>query len=99
MRQTRAPHLVIGVDVGGTKIAAAVVDAAGHAFGRVQVPTDVRSAEATLDSIANAVGRTLSEAGVAKDQVLAAGLGIPGKVDAEAGIGILSVNLGWRDVP
>ncbi|MCJ7667681.1 MAG: ROK family protein, partial [Anaerolineae bacterium] len=26
-------------------------------------------------------------------------LGLPGKVDPERGIGILSVNLGWRDVP
>ena len=95
----RKPPLVVGVDVGGTKIAAAVVDAAGQMHGRVQVPTDVRGAEATLESIAEAVLRALSAADVARDGVLAAGLGIPGKVDPEAGIGILSVNLGWRDVP
>lgn len=97
--QGHKPPLVVGVDVGGTKIAAAVVDAVGQMCGRVQVPTDVRGAEATLESIAEAIRRALSAAGVARGDVLAAGLGIPGKVDPEAGVGILSVNLGWRDVP
>lgn len=97
--QGRKPPLVVGVDVGGTKIAAAVVDAAGQIYGRVQVPTDVRGAEATLRSIAEAILRALSAAEVARDDVLAAGLGVPGKVDSEAGVGVLSVNLGWREVP
>lgn len=95
----RASPLVVGVDVGGTKIAAAVVDAAGQTFGRIRIPTEVGGAEATLNSIADAILQSLSSAEVGKSEVLAVGLGVPGKVDPQAGVGVLSVNLGWRDVP
>jgi glucokinase len=58
----------------------------------------VSSPEATLDCIASAVRQTLSAGGLDSTQVKSVGLGIPGLVDAEKGIGLASVNLGWRDV-
>ncbi len=91
--------LVVGVDVGGTKIAAALVDAGGGIRGRVQRPTDTSSAELTLQSIAAAVDDAIASVGCPRESVRAVGLGIPGKVDPERGVGVLSVNLGWRDVP
>lgn len=91
--------LVIGVDVGGTKIAAGLVDAGGQIYGRVQLPTDTSQPEMTLRSIASAIIATLAATGIEPQQVAGVGLGIPGKVDPEQGIGLLSVNLGWRDVP
>ena len=92
------PPLVVGVDVGGSKIASALVDAKGNISARVRLPTDVSSPEATLDSIASAVRQSLSAAGQDGTLVESVGLGIPGLVDAERGIGLASVNLGWRDV-
>ncbi len=90
--------LVAGVDVGGTKIAAALVDAEGRIAGRVQRPTDTSSDEMTLRGIAAAVDEAIAAAGCPHEAVRAVGLGIPGKVDPERGVGVLSVNLGWRDV-
>lgn len=90
---------VIGVDVGGTKIAAALVDADGKLSGRVRSPTDLSSTEATLDSIAAAARAALDLSGFSSDQVSGVGLGIPGLVDPQRGIGLASVNLGWHDVP
>ena len=92
-------RLVVGVDVGGTKIAAAVVDGEGRLLGRVQRPTEVGDAERTLASIADAVRLAVGAAGLTLAEVDAVGLGIPGQVDPVAGIGQMSVNLGWRDAP
>lgn len=94
----RKPY-VAGVDVGGTKIAAAVVDHQGRILGRFQRPTDVTDTPHTLASIADAVRQTVQSAGLTLADIHAVGLGIPGKVDPAAGVGVLSVNLGWRDAP
>ena len=91
--------MVVGVDVGGTKIAAAVVDSAGQIYGRVQHPTDVSRPEMTLQSIAGAIAGAIEAAGMAISDISAIGLGVPGKVDPETGTGLVSVNLGWRNVP
>lgn len=94
-----ARPLVVGVDVGGTKIAAGVVDTQGKVFGRVKLPTDTSRPEMTLQSIAAGVTGALHAAGVSSSHISGVGLGIPGKVDPENGIGLLAVNLGWQDVP
>lgn len=93
------PPLVVGVDVGGTKIAAAVVDAEGVPHYRVRNPTDTSSPRATLDVIAYSVDQVIEEAGLTRADIYAVGLGIPGLIDPARGIGIASVNLNWRNVP
>lgn len=92
-------RLFIGVDVGGTKIAAAGVDGQGNIRGRVHSPTDVSGPEMTVRSIAETIEAAIAASGASRGKITAVGLGLPGKVDPERGIGILSVNLGWRDVP
>jgi glucokinase len=90
---------VVGVDVGGTKIAAGVVDSQGQIYGRVQLPTDASQPEMTLSTIESAVTRAMQAAGVSATDIRGVGLGIPGKVDVEHGICLLAVNLGWQNVP
>ncbi len=41
----------------------------------------------------------MAASGFGREGIAAIGLGIPGKVDPERGLGVLSVNLGWRNVP
>jgi glucokinase len=89
----------IGVDVGGTKIAAGLVDAQGHIHDRVQRPTPAGSPENILRGIADVVEEVIAASSLERGAIEAVGLGIPGPVDPERGIGIVSVNLGWRDVP
>jgi glucokinase len=95
----RTAPLAVGVDVGGTKVAAAVVDASGGIAGSVRTPTDTRRPEAVLDSIVAAVRQALVAAEVRTDEVAGVGLGVPGLVEPERGISRLAVNLGWRDLP
>lgn len=96
---TRENRCAIGVDVGGTKIAAAVVDSQGRIKGRVQRPTALGAASLTLAGIADTIRETMAVASIRPADIVGVGLGIPGKVDPTTGVGVLSVNLGWRDAP
>jgi glucokinase len=90
--------IVIGADVGGTKIAAALVDSQGQLMGYQTRRTDVSSSEATLDYIAEIINQVISKGGVPRKEIRGVGLGIPGLVDPERGIGLASVNLQWKNV-
>lgn len=89
---------VVGVDVGGTKIAAAVVDESGNLLSCARFPTDTSHPEATLDSIAHAARQAIESFGSNEKCLAGIGLGIPGLVDPILGIGLASVNLNWKDV-
>jgi glucokinase len=84
--------------VGGTKIAACLVDLQGKILSSIRRPTDVTKPDATLDSIASSVKELMAANHLDSKSIDAIGFGIPGLVDAEKGIGIASVNLGWKNV-
>jgi glucokinase len=83
---------VIGVDLGGTKILAGVIDADGGVHETVEHPTPTTSQAALLDGLAAAV-RELPGDGVA-----AVGFGIPSRIDYPRGHALGAVNIPLRDV-
>jgi glucokinase len=91
--------LLVGVDVGGSKIAVLVVDADLEVRGRLVVPTPVGSPDAAADHIAATIAAALDTAGASVERVRAIGVGVPGRVDPLAGIVSLAVNLGWHRLP
>lgn len=91
--------LLVGVDVGGTKIVVGAVDGQGQVRNRVQLPTDTSQPEAVLLSIESAIRQLVEMAGVDLARIGGIGLGIPGEIDPVNGVCRLAVNLGWRDVP
>ncbi len=77
--------VLIGVDVGGTTVAAGLVDAAGRVLEHCQAPTHGRGPGTALDTILDLVQR-LEEAARARGvRTAGVGLGVPGTVDAESG--------------
>ena len=77
---------VIGVDLGGTKTAAGVVDAAGQLLFQEQIPTLNRAgAAAILDATAALVGRLRDRALADGIRVGAVGMGSAGVIDADSG--------------
>ncbi|GAA2832322.1 ROK family glucokinase [Kitasatospora sp. CM 4170] len=86
--------LTIGVDVGGTKIAAGVVNEAGEILARTRVPTPA-DPQWAVDAIAQAV-RELKEQ---YPDVVAAGIGAPGFVDRGRSTVIFAPNIDWEDEP
>lgn len=85
---------VVAVDVGGTSIRAALVDADATVH-------DARSWHTPRgeDAIVAAVAGAIREVRAAAPVVAGIGVVVPGSVDAGAGIARYSANLGWRDVP
>ncbi len=87
--------LVLGIDVGGTKVLAGVVDAAGRIRGRGKVKSPFRGGPAEMtDALVAAADAALAEAGLARSDVAAVGLGVPGPLDAERTTLLRAMNLG-----
>ena len=86
---------VIGVDVGGTKILAGVVDRDGNVIRRRETPTPTGSQEDFLTGLEEAIGTLL----VDRDGIFAVGLGIPSLIDQRSGAALSSVNVPLAGVP
>jgi len=86
--------VVLGVDVGGTKIAVAVVDGV-TATRSVERPTSTGSTEELLDGIEAAVRGVIEEAG----EPAAIGVGVPSQIEYETGTVETSVNIPLAGVP
>lgn len=84
---------VIGVDLGGTKIAAGVVDREGAIHERSVRPTPTESEDALVLALEEAVRELLD------DEIGAIGMGVPSTVDQKAGRAVASVNIPLKDVP
>ena len=84
---------VIGVDIGGTKVLAGIIDADGQVHETVERPTVTTSQAALLEALADQV-LSLPQAGIK-----AVGFGIPTRIDHERGVALGSVNIPLRDVP
>ncbi|HYN90422.1 MAG TPA: ROK family protein [Thermoleophilaceae bacterium] len=86
--------MVLGVDVGGTKVAVAVVDGV-TATRSVERPTSTGSTEELLDGIEAAVRGVIEEAG----EPAAIGVGVPSQIEYETGTVETSVNIPLAGVP
>jgi glucokinase len=92
-------ELLVGVDVGGSKVAVLVVDSAFRVRGRHTIPTAVGEPDEAADHIAAAIRAALDSSGATVDDVVAVGIGVPGRVDPLTGIVSMAVNLGWHQLP
>jgi glucokinase len=86
--------LVIGVDIGGTKVAAAVVDEDGVMIDKLRVDTPAGTPGSVNDAIADLVWQ-LRE----RHEVDAVGMGAPGFVSADRSTVLFTPNLPWRAEP
>jgi len=99
-RSDEAP--VIGVDIGGTKVAAGIVDASGKILTQLRTPMPANDgAEAGLKAVTSAIdsllgGETVNPQG----RVRAIGICAPGPLDPKSGVVLNPPNLPcWRNFP
>src|SRR5215472_2806928 len=86
--------LTIGIDVGGTKVAAGAVDDQGRIVEKLRRSTPSASPELTAAVIAEAAAELLS-----RHEANAVGVGAAGFVNEAAGTVAFAPNLAWRDEP
>lgn len=93
-------QFVVAIDLGGTKILAAVVDREGRVVARARRETPQAGPVAVAAAMDSAAREAMSFAGIALEEVLALGVGAPGPLDPERGIVFSPPNLkGWEEVP
>src|SRR4051795_10982584 len=85
---------VIGVDVGGTKVAAARVQGAECA-SHVERPTELASSEGLIDQLESVIREVVDSEG----QPDAVGIGLPSQIDFASGTVVASVNIPLEGVP
>lgn len=90
----------IGIDLGGTNIAAVVVDEYGVIYGRSTRKTSaLRSYEAIFSDMADCARDAAKESGINFDDIKSVDICCPGTIDKENGNIEFSNNLNFYDVP
>jgi glucokinase len=87
----------IGVDIGGTKIAAGIIAKSGELLHRAEVKSDPSNRENMFSQVVTAVEQVLE--GTSFSEIEGIGVGVPGKVDRENGIAVFQNNLPWQQFP
>lgn len=89
--------LAIGIDIGGTKIAFALINREGDVFASHRIPTEVPAGpEDIVRRIVENVHALIAQA---PQPIVGIGLGTAGMTDSKAGVVINAVNLGFDYLP
>lgn len=91
----------IGVDVGGTKVAIAVISEIGKIVEQTVIPTDTSiSPEQMIHRINDHITKLMEKAKVPKTNIEGIGIGAPGPLDSKNGYLTNPPNLhGWVNIP
>ena len=84
----------VGIDIGGTKIAGALVDIDGNIVAESKVPTPAQDPDALVDAVVALV----TELSLGKE-VFGVGVAAAGFIDADQANIIYAPNLSWRNEP
>ncbi len=90
---------IIGMDVGGTKLATVVADEKGNILQKIRKPTEAeKGAEHVIDKLFGMVHETLDLAELMLDDVLGIGVSFGGETDTKAGL-VYPHLPGWEAYP
>lgn len=90
---------IVGVDLGGTKVRAALMDSSGNVFARTSLPSEAKKGMEqvlkNIELVINTVTETFDH-----DQIIGIGVGAPGPLNPKTGVVFYPPNLpGWVNVP
>ena len=90
----------IGVDLGGTNIAAAIIDDEGSILVQGSTKTmNERSYEPIVADMAKLCKELIEEAGLKIEDIHSVGIGSPGIPDPENGVIVYANNLNFKNSP
>jgi glucokinase len=84
----------IGIDIGGTKIAGAVVSESGEILSEARIATPTGNSDTLVDAVVHMI-ESLSEG----HEVHAAGVAAPGFIDVSQSVVYYTPNISWRQEP
>ncbi len=90
----------VGIDLGGTNIAAGVVDGDCKIIAKASIPTKCpRPAEEIMDDMINVTQMVLDKAGLKMSDLSWIGVGAPGTINRDTGVVEYSNNIRFDNVP
>ncbi len=90
----------LGLDVGGTNLAAALVDSEFNIISRASMPAGAgRGIEEITDDMAAVSRKAVENAGVDMSDVLSWGIGMPSCVNSKTNLLVHANCFGWKNVP
>lgn len=90
----------LGIDLGGTNIAAGIVNEEMNLVYKTSIPTEAKSgAETIIKRMAEVANKAIEGAGITVQDVKSIGIGSPGSIDPENGVVIYANNLDFYDLP
>ena len=98
LRPVLSAKHVIGVDLGGTNVRAAVADRNGHICGDARrASLAMEGPEVTIPQIVGTIRDAMKDAGVDATDVCGIGMGVPGRHKSKEGLVIWNPNFrGWE---
>jgi glucokinase len=100
MKRAHRKEYIVGVDLGGTKILAAVFDGRHRLLAREKKSTRPElGARGVIVRIAECINEALAAAAIPHSAVAAVGIGVPGQIDPKTHIVRGAPNLHWHNVP
>ncbi|MDP4163829.1 MAG: ROK family protein [Bacillota bacterium] len=91
--------LSLGVDIGGTKIAAGIINEQGFCIDRIELPSISDDSEKMFSQVKNSISMVLKKGNYKLAELAGIGIGVPGKVEHQNGVAIYQNNLPWINFP
>ena len=93
---TRKMKYCFGVDIGGTTVKLGIFEEEGKNVDKWEIPTYTENEGVKiLPDIADSIKAKMEEHGIAKEDIIGVGVGVPAPVTAE-GVVNGTANLGWK---
>jgi glucokinase-like ROK family protein len=90
--------VVIGIDMGGTKILGGLISLSGNILTKIKVKVDVTSSQTSLDQLFEIIQQLIEESKQRNLRPIGIGVGVPGITDSEGGEIVYSPSLGWEKI-
>ncbi|WP_028783877.1 ROK family transcriptional regulator [Thalassobacillus devorans] len=87
---------VVGVDIGGTKVASGIVDLDGRVYASREFPTQDFLNRSLFKRLHNDVAEMMKELNIRDQDILGMGIGVPGVTDVTQGLVIDAPALQWK---
>jgi len=91
---------VVGLDIGGTKLAAGLFDLNLKEISFIKCDTEAfRGGQVVVENCKAIVHQVLEKSGISRDRVASIGISSPGPLDTHTGIVTYVETIGWKNVP
>ena len=93
-------HFYLGLDVGGSNLAAGVVDKDYHILGKAEIPTNAgRTADEIISDMVEVCLQAMEKSGLEMKRISSWGIGMPSCINRKTNLLVHANCFGWKNFP